>query len=229
MAQNPVMPPVDRSNSPPIISSPTGTAMIPKNAACWAQAWKPVWVSHRCCGVLSVTANTTNTATAPSSAPKAGRRRKPGERGPPGRPRTAPRRCRRGRRRAVARPHRAGPPPTSSWSSVVSGGDRGGDGLDVGAVHELGPAGHGGAAADGVALVLVVDEQELPPAGSPAGTAAGPRRSPGSAGRPADAFWTSLDRSNVAIFTLAGLAVTSAWPIALFSVITALSPGCDCR
>jgi len=75
MAQNPVIPPVDRSNSPPIISSPTGTAMIPKNAACCAQAWNPVCVSHRCCGVLSVTANTTNTATAPSSAPSAGRRR----------------------------------------------------------------------------------------------------------------------------------------------------------
>ncbi len=34
IAVTPDITPVDRSNSPPIISRPTGTARIPKNAAC---------------------------------------------------------------------------------------------------------------------------------------------------------------------------------------------------
>jgi hypothetical protein len=34
IAVTPDITPVERSNSPPIISSPTGTARIPKNAAC---------------------------------------------------------------------------------------------------------------------------------------------------------------------------------------------------
>ena len=42
MAVTPVMMPVERSNSPPIMSKPTGTAMIPKNADCWAQDATPV-------------------------------------------------------------------------------------------------------------------------------------------------------------------------------------------
>ena len=37
IAVTPVITPADRSNSPPIISSPTGTATIPKNAACVVQ------------------------------------------------------------------------------------------------------------------------------------------------------------------------------------------------
>ena len=38
IAVTPVITPVERSNSPPIISSPTGTATIPKNAACCVHA-----------------------------------------------------------------------------------------------------------------------------------------------------------------------------------------------
>ena len=47
IAVTPVITPVDRSNSPPIISSPTGTATIPKNAACVVHAAMPVCFSHR--------------------------------------------------------------------------------------------------------------------------------------------------------------------------------------
>ena len=72
IAVAPPMTPVDRSNSPPIISRPTGTARMPKNAACWVQAASPVWFSHRWLGLESVMANRTHTATAPISAPSSG-------------------------------------------------------------------------------------------------------------------------------------------------------------
>jgi hypothetical protein len=75
MAVTPPITPVDRSNSPPIISSPTGTARMPKNAACCVQAARPVWLSQRWLGLESVMANRTQTATAPISAPASGRRR----------------------------------------------------------------------------------------------------------------------------------------------------------
>ena len=71
----PVITPADRSNSPPIISSPTGTATIPKNAACCVQAARPVCLSHRWLALESVIANRMNTAIAPISAPSSGRRR----------------------------------------------------------------------------------------------------------------------------------------------------------
>jgi len=59
----------------PIINSPTGTARIPKNAACWVHAARPVRCRHRWFELESVITNRTNTATAPSSAPSSGRLR----------------------------------------------------------------------------------------------------------------------------------------------------------
>ena len=74
IAVTPDITPVERSNSPPIISSPTGTAMIPKNAACCVHAASPVWLSHRWLELLSVIANRIQTAIAAISAPSSGRR-----------------------------------------------------------------------------------------------------------------------------------------------------------
>ena len=73
IAVTPVITPADRSNSPPIISSPTGTATIPKNAACCVQAARPVCLSHRWFVLESVIANRMNTAIAPINAPSSGR------------------------------------------------------------------------------------------------------------------------------------------------------------
>ena len=61
IAVTPVITPAERSNSPPIINRPTGTATIPKNAACWVQAATPVCLSHRWLELASVIANITNT------------------------------------------------------------------------------------------------------------------------------------------------------------------------
>ena len=77
IAVTPDMTPVDRSNSPPIISSPTGTAMIPKNAACCVHAASPVCLSQRWLELASVIANRMQTAIAPISAPSSGRLQQP--------------------------------------------------------------------------------------------------------------------------------------------------------
>jgi hypothetical protein len=74
IAVTPDITPVERSNSPPIISSPTGTARIPKNAACWVHAAKPVCLSHRWLALASVIVNRMKITTAAISDPSSGRR-----------------------------------------------------------------------------------------------------------------------------------------------------------
>ena len=75
IAVTPVITPAERSNSPPIINRPTGTATIPKNAACWVHAASPVCLSHRWLELASVIANRMNTNIAANSEPSSGRLR----------------------------------------------------------------------------------------------------------------------------------------------------------
>src|SRR5581483_9609013 len=65
------MTPADRSNSPPIISSATGTAMIPMFEASSLQRAKP----SRPANPVAVDANSPNTAASPTSEPISGRRK----------------------------------------------------------------------------------------------------------------------------------------------------------
>ena len=70
MPSAPVAAPDERSNSPPIISSATATAMMPSGAAAWSRIdWAPLaWPN------LTETAQKkTHTATAPMAAPISGR------------------------------------------------------------------------------------------------------------------------------------------------------------
>ena len=64
----PIMTPADRSNSPPIIRSATGTATIPYWAA-WSVHWLAIPRSVSQPEPRAVQANRKKTATAPTSAP----------------------------------------------------------------------------------------------------------------------------------------------------------------
>ena len=65
----PVITPDDRSNSPPIISSATATAMMPRVDATSVQRAMPLSVAN----CSAVTAKNRNTTPAPSIAPSSGR------------------------------------------------------------------------------------------------------------------------------------------------------------
>src|SRR6185437_4425446 len=163
-----VITPADRSTSPPIINRPTGTATIPKNAACCVHAATPVCLSHRWFELASVIANITNTNTAASSEPSSGRRsvrviRLIG---------TSRSSCDGGAATGgevaliVVRVTRVSPPGERStparWpsSSVLARGDRRRDLSDVRLGHDQRPAGHGRAAAHGLAVLALVQVEE---------------------------------------------------------------------
>src|SRR3954471_14721203 len=74
MPAKPIIEPMDRSNSPPIISSAAPTAMMPRNAATVAQLTTPSALNMPESPATSP--NNTNTSTAPEIEPNSGRDRK---------------------------------------------------------------------------------------------------------------------------------------------------------
>ena len=74
MPAKPIIEPIDRSNSPPIINSAAPTAMMPRNAATVAQLTMPSALNMPESPATS--ANNTNTSTAPEIEPNSGRDRK---------------------------------------------------------------------------------------------------------------------------------------------------------
>src|SRR5437016_5742487 len=74
MPAKPIIEPIDRSNSPPIISSAAPTEMMPRNAATVAQLTMPSALNMP--ESPAVSRNTTNTSTAPEIEPNSGRDRK---------------------------------------------------------------------------------------------------------------------------------------------------------
>src|SRR3954471_11613576 len=74
MPAKPIIEPMDRSNSPPIISSAAPTAMMPRNAATVAQLTIPSALNMP--ESPATNPNSTNTSTAPEIEPNSGRDRK---------------------------------------------------------------------------------------------------------------------------------------------------------
>ena len=70
--EEPIMTPAERSNSPPIMSSATGTATIPY-CADWSIHWLQMAKSDSQPTLRAVQANRKKTATAPQKAPMSGR------------------------------------------------------------------------------------------------------------------------------------------------------------